>query len=317
MGSELTITEEQTTFTGSQVAALQALGVSNASQGDLEVFFHQVQRTGLDPFARQIYMIGRNTKVGNAWVTKYTIQTGIDGFRLIARRAADRSGEVFGEPQTLWCGPDGVWRDVWLETTPPAAAKVVIQRGQGVFTAVALYSEYAGTRYDKATKKQVVNSMWASKPVVMLAKCAEALALRKAFPQDLSGLYTSDEISQQDAQQPQPVQHEQRPQAQTQAPAPIEGEVVASKAQRTKIANLMKQGGVGSAEEAAIAFFALTGREITGTKDLTPVEIDMLLSAPQKVVEDTKAALAKAKAKAAQKEEPEGIAIGLGGEVVS
>ena len=100
MSSDLTITDKQDGFTDNQIAALQQMGVQDASQGDLAVFFHEVQRTGLDPFARQIYMIGRRTKVDGQWVTKYTIQTGIDGFRLIARRAADRTHEDFGEPVT-------------------------------------------------------------------------------------------------------------------------------------------------------------------------------------------------------------------------
>ncbi|MCX8648715.1 phage recombination protein Bet, partial [Bifidobacterium sp. B4107] len=203
MSSDLTITDKQDGFTANQVAALQQMGVQNASQGDLAVFFHQVQRTGLDPFARQIYMIGRNQKTPNGWETKYTIQTGIDGFRLIARRAAERSHEAFGEPETLWCGEDGVWREVWLGSKPPKGAKVVVQRGGGSFTGVATLSEYAGRKKDGS-----LTSMWASKPALMLAKCAEALALRKAFPQDLSGLYTEDEMHDdvQDAQPAQPVQ---------------------------------------------------------------------------------------------------------------
>lgn len=279
MGSELTITEEQDNFTGNQIAALQQMGVSNATQGDLAVFFHQVQRTGLDPFARQIYMIQRQGK--------QTIQTGIDGFRLIARRASDKSGETFGEPETLWCGPDGAWRDVWLDPQhAPAAAKVVVQRGSGTFTGVALYLEYAGRKRDGS-----VNSMWASKPAIMLAKCAEALALRKAFPQDLSGLYTSDEMDQSEEE---PIQHEEK--TKTTTPTPIEGEIVVSKAKRTKIANLMKQGGVDSMEKMVIAFKALTGRDLSGTADLTPNEVDMLLSAPEKVVADTAAALKPKKA---------------------
>ena len=61
---------------------------------------------------------------------------------------------------------------------------------------MALYREYVGTRYDKNLRRQVPTSMWSSKPVTMIAKCAEALALRKAFPQDLSGLYTTDEMQQ-------------------------------------------------------------------------------------------------------------------------
>ena len=196
MCKSLTITNEQDTWSRAQLAALSQLGVQNAQQADLAVFLHQCQRTGLDPFSRQIYLIERRQKQGNEYVSKQTIQVGIDGFRLIARRAADRNHELFSEPETLWCGEDGVWHDVWIAQTPPVAAKVTVRRGEGEFTGVALYREYVGTRYDKNLHRQVPTSMWSSKPVTMIAKCAEALALRKAFPQDLSGLYTTDEMQQ-------------------------------------------------------------------------------------------------------------------------
>ncbi|MCI1914624.1 MAG: phage recombination protein Bet [Bifidobacteriaceae bacterium] len=285
MGSELTIEENQKGFTGAQLAALSHAGVQNAGQGDLEVFFHQVQRTGLDPFARQIYMIQRQGK--------QTIQVGIDGFRLIARRAADHSGEAFGEPETLWCGPDGVWSDVWLDPKlPPAAAKVVVQRGQGIFPAVALYSEYVGRKRDGH-----VNSMWASKPAIMLAKCAEALALRKAFPQDLSGLYTSDEMDQADNHAPARQATAPATQAKSAPHAP-------TKQQLVQVARLMQQGGVDTPEKAEAAFMALTGKAIHSTSQLDIADVEALLSAPQKVVDDTKAALAKVEAKATQAEEP-------------
>ncbi|MGR6521874.1 phage recombination protein Bet [Rhodococcus erythropolis] len=193
----LAISSEQTEFTGKQVAALKQIGVDKATEGDLMVFFHQCQRTGLDPFARQIYMIGRNSKEWDpqtrkeSWTTKYTIQTGIDGFRLIARRAVNNARGTFGYEDTLWCGEDGQWTDVWLRSGPPSAAKVTVVRDGSRYPAVALMSEYVGTdKNGNATK------MWREKGALMLAKCAEALALRKAFPQDLSGLYTSDEMQQ-------------------------------------------------------------------------------------------------------------------------
>ena len=185
----LTIHPGQTEFNEQQVSALQQLGVDRANRGDLAVFFHQAVRTGLDPFAKQIYMIERQGK--------QTIQTGIDGFRLIARRAVAATGEAFGYEDTLWCGEDGKWTDVWLSKEPPSAAKVTVIRGGHRFSAVALFDEYAGRKRDGSLMQ-----MWATKGALMLAKCAEALALRKAFPQDLSGLYTSDEMQQADNTQP-------------------------------------------------------------------------------------------------------------------
>lgn len=188
MTTELAIRDGQSTFDGKQLAALEQLGVAGASRADQAIFFHQCVRTGLDPFARQIYMIGRKTQENGKWIVKQTIQTGIDGFRLIARRAADRRKETLGYTDDQWCGDDGVWRDVWLSSTPPAAAKVTVLRDGQPFPAVALFSEFKQTKNDGSLTK-----MWRDKPAHMIQKCAEALALRKAFPQDLSGLYTDDE----------------------------------------------------------------------------------------------------------------------------
>lgn len=195
-GSELVLGANQTFWTDNQRAALAQIGVQKASDADLAVFFHQSQRTGLDPFAKQIYMIERQGK--------QTIQTGIDGFRLIARRTIDRTHEGFGYRPTLWCGRDGQWRDVWLDSEPPAAAKVVVVRGGQEFDAIALFDSYAGRKRDGG-----LNNMWNTQGAHMIAKCAEALALRKAFPQDLSGLYMSDEMERADAQPVQQAQPEQ------------------------------------------------------------------------------------------------------------
>lgn len=201
----LSITDDQTEFSPGQVATLRQIGVENAGREDLAVFFHVARRTGLDPFARQIYMVGRWSKQG----TKFTIQTGIDGYRLIARRAVDRTRETLGYEDTLWCGEDGKWIDVWLARQQPAAAKVTVLRNGERYSAVALFSEYAQT-----TKDGGLTQMWRDKGALMIAKCAEALALRKAFPQDLSGLYTAEEMAQAD-NEPTPRWHDSpRPQPQ-------------------------------------------------------------------------------------------------------
>ena len=197
----LAIQPEQTRFTDQQVTMLRHIGVEKAGDADLQVFFHQCQRTGLDPFARQIYMIERWSKDG----PKYTIQTGIDGYRLIGRRAAQRAKETISVKQPLWAHPDGGWRDVWLPAWgTPGAAKVTILRGGEEFTGVALFDEYKQTKRDGG-----LTQMWAQRPAGQIAKCAEALAWRMAFPQDLAGIYTDTEMEQADnrtTHSPQPVQ---------------------------------------------------------------------------------------------------------------
>lgn len=191
MSSELTIKQDQEAWTQRQIAALKQLGVSNnVTEADLDIFLAQSKRTGLDPFSKQIYMIGRRQKIGNTdqYEIKQTIQVGIDGLRAIAHRVAQQCHEVFSMSDTLWADNSGAWHDVWLAPTPPAAAKVSVKRGGGVFSAVALFKEYAPIYKGK------LSGMWASKPALMIAKCAEALALRKAFPTDMSGIYTDDEM---------------------------------------------------------------------------------------------------------------------------
>lgn len=207
-GSTLEVHKDQQFWTDQQMAALQQLGVATNSQGDLAVFFHQAQKSGLDPFKREIYMITRKGKP--------TIQTGIDGFYKIADRVTTRTRGTWGISETYWCGQDGQWVDVWLQKGAPAAAKVIVERNGSKFTTVALTSEYTAT-----------GPMWQKMPARMIAKCAEALAIRKAFPEDLSGLYTSDEMAQADNSQganraPRQAQTSRQPQPQVQAAATAE-----------------------------------------------------------------------------------------------
>lgn len=194
----LAIAEAQTAFTGQQVAMLEHIGVDGAGDNDLNVFFHQCKRTGLDPFTRQIYMIGRQVskQVNGQWIkeTKQTIQTGIDGYRLIGRRAADRTGHTIKVHPPQWAHQDGSWRDVWIMAWGlPVAARVTIERAGETFTATALFDEYKQTKYGGG-----LTSMWEKRPAGQIAKCAEAFAWRMAFPQDLSGIYTDDEMGQAD-----------------------------------------------------------------------------------------------------------------------
>lgn len=190
MASEIELKKDQEAFTEKQLAVLhENLGVDKATPAELAMFFDQCQRTGLNPWARQIYMIGRWDYTANR--NKYQVQVSIDGARLVA----ERTGEYEGQTAPQWCGTDGIWRDVWLEPTPPAAARVGVWRKgfREPAYGVARLASYAQTN-----KKGKLTMTWTKMPDVMLAKCAESLALRKAFPMELSGLYTSEEMQQMD-----------------------------------------------------------------------------------------------------------------------
>ena len=169
-------------FSKEQLELIKSHIAPEATNEELQLFLYTAKRSGLDPLARQIYCIHRSVKLPNGqYGKKMTVQTSIDGFRVIAERSGLYGGQ--GEPIFEY-NPEGEL----------VSCKVSVYKFKGdvryeAAVGVAFFSEYAQT--DRSGN---LTGLWASKKRIMLQKVAEALALRKAFAQDLSGLYTSEEM---------------------------------------------------------------------------------------------------------------------------
>lgn len=167
--------KEANTWTDEQIELIKSTVAKGATDDELKLFLYTAKRTGLDPLTKQIHFVKRGGQM--------SIQTGIDGYRTIAERT-----------QSL-AGIDDAKYDIGEESNKPLKATVTVYRfvndEKVAFTASARWSEYA-PQGNQAF-------MWNKMPFLMLGKCAESLALRKAFPNDLTGLYTDEEMHQAEA----------------------------------------------------------------------------------------------------------------------
>jgi len=182
---------ESAEWTAEQVRLIKFTLTSNLTDAEFALFAQVCHRSGLDPFTRQIYAIKRRQNLGGSWSERMTIQTGIDGYRVTAERTGEYAGgdaPKYGAAckcDDKQFGPHPQW------------AEVVVRRvkcGETFSTAErADFHEYVVLSRDGSPQ-----GLWAKMPKRMLAKCAEALALRRAFPALLHGVYTAKEMAQAD-----------------------------------------------------------------------------------------------------------------------
>lgn len=172
-----------------QVELVKRTVAQGTNDDELALFLETARRRGLDPFSGQIHAIMRWDGRANREVMR--IQTGIDGYRSIA----NRTGLVDYVDGPEWTADGATWVPVWLEDTPPRAARFTVKRKDRSRpeTRTATWREYAQTN-----RQGELTRAWRELSATMLGKVAEAAALRAAFPDELGGIYTADEMDQAD-----------------------------------------------------------------------------------------------------------------------
>jgi phage recombination protein Bet len=199
-------------FNRDQIDLIKRTVAKSATDDELKLFMYTCEKRGLDPLAKQIYFQKRRGKNGD---DNLTIITGIDGYRL----QADRTGLYAGND-------DPVFDD---EKNPSKASVTVYKLVKGVrcaFTATARWDEYY--------PGDALGFMWRKMPNTMIGKCAEALALRKAFPQELSGQYIPEEMAQAGPE----IKYDAPHTAQTETPAVIEAKPIQASVFNSKDAKM-------------------------------------------------------------------------------
>jgi phage recombination protein Bet len=189
--TNLAVIPQPREFSRDEMSVIKDVIARGASDTELKMFVAMAQKLGLDPLSKQIHCVKRRARLADgSYGDAMTIVVGIDGYRLVAERTGrycpgkaptyeyDAHGKVTSATAYVLKLAGGAWHEV---------------------SAVAFWEEYAQTNKDGQP-----TAMWAKMPRLMLAKCAEALALRRAFPAELSGVYTDDEM-QQASNEPTPA----------------------------------------------------------------------------------------------------------------
>ena len=173
------------TFSNEQRDLIKRTVAPEATNDELAMFLHVAAKSGLDPLQKQIWFVKRSGRV--------TIQAGIDGLQARAAREPDYEGMIYG----VVCAKDDFQFDAktgqvekhiynpFADRGPTMGAWCIVRRkGMLPFTAMVRFSEY----------NQGASPLWREKPQVMIEKVARSTALRRAYPEALSGIYAPEEM---------------------------------------------------------------------------------------------------------------------------
>ena len=175
-----------------QIDLIKRTVAKGATDDELKMFIQVCKGAQLNPFLKQVFLVPRwDSREGKE---VRAIQVSIDGFRSIA----ESSGAYAGNEDPIFDGETIIKLAGKPDLTVPNKATVTVYKaldGQRyAFTATARWTEY----YPGAK----MGFQWHTRPFLMLGKCAEALALRKAFPKLLSGMYEEAEMANTQEQKP-------------------------------------------------------------------------------------------------------------------
>jgi phage recombination protein Bet len=162
----------------SKIELLKATYAKGATDTELQLFLTVAQHRGLDPFSGQICFVKRKQLVDGEYKEVGTFQVSIDGYRSMAARANDYMPSE--NLPTFTYKADG--------KTPDTATVECLKWHEGSkqwmrIKAIAYYDEFVQT-----TRDGKPNHFWGKMPHNQLAKCGEALVIRKGWPQQVEGL---------------------------------------------------------------------------------------------------------------------------------
>lgn len=151
----------------------------------------------LDPLKKPCHIVPMRVKdpATGEWAMRDVVMPGIYEYRTTAQRTGEYLGHAvpeYGPPATVLGVEAPAWCDFVVYRWNPAS------KMRAEFPVRVRFDEVVGTRFDKESKQQVVNDRWEKAPLQMLTKCAEAAALRAAFPDELGGEHTIEEMAGRD-----------------------------------------------------------------------------------------------------------------------
>lgn len=196
-------------YTPAQLDLVKRTVAADCNHDEFSLFVEVCKRVGLDPFRKQIYAMVYSKDDPDK--RKLSIITGIDGFRAVAARNQDYRPDD-AEPSITYRDDlkDPVTNPLGIEKAVVRAFKLAPNGEWHPVVGVAYWDEFAPVAEiweysQEAGKRQPsgkfkLGGNWIRMGRIMIVKCAEAQALRKGWPEDLSGVYAPEELARADAE---------------------------------------------------------------------------------------------------------------------